>query len=262
MLAEVAANLMRAPILAFDTETTGTDPHPAELVGLSVAWGPTHSQAAYIALKHPDVRGLNWETVRAALQPAFARADIDMAAHNAGYDLAMLNRYGLQIGGRLVDTMVAAFLLDPGSRELGLKDQVLTRLKTEMTPISALIGTGHDQITMDQVPAAQAAPYAAADAAMTLGLAQILLPELEEKGLTSLFRDVEMPLTPVLVTMEATGIKLDVPYLRRYVEGDAGAPGGDRRGNPADRRVCVQRQLHAAAFGRAVRHSWVCPPKD
>ena len=204
---------MRAPILAFDTETTGTDPHSAELVGLAVAWGPTHSQAAYIALKHPDVEGLNWETVRAALQPAFARADIDMAAHNAGYDLAMLNRYGLQIGGRLVDTMVAAFLLDPGSRELGLKDQVFTRLKTEMTPISALIGTGRDQITMDQVPAAQAAPYAAADAAMTLGLAQILLPELEEKGLTSLFRDVEMPLTPVLVTMEATGIKLDVPYL-------------------------------------------------
>ena len=58
-LAEVAANLMRAPMLAFDTETTGTDPHSAELVGMSVAWGPTRSQAAYIALKHPDVQGLN-----------------------------------------------------------------------------------------------------------------------------------------------------------------------------------------------------------
>ncbi len=212
-LTEVVANLMHAPMLAFDTETTSTDPHSAELVGLAVAWGPTRAQAAYIALKHPDVEGLNWETVRATLQPAFARADIDMAAHNAGYDLAMLNRYGLHIGGRLVDTMVAAFLLEPGSRELGLKDQVFTRLKTEMTPITALIGTGRDQITMDQVPAAQAGPYAAADAAMTLGLAQVLLPELEEKGLTLLFRDVEMPLTPVLVTMEATGIKLDVPYL-------------------------------------------------
>jgi DNA polymerase-1 len=213
-LRQTAADLQGAPMLAFDTETTGTDPHSAEMVGLAVAWGPAASQAAYIALKHPDVAGLSWETVRSALQPAFSRAGVDMAAHNASYDLAMLDRYGLRIGGRLVDTMVAAFLLDPGSRELGLKDQAFTRLKAEMTPITELIGVGAGQITMDQVPAAQATQYAGADAAMTLGLAQVLLPELDEKGLTPLFRDIEMPLVPVLVTMEAAGIKLDVPYLR------------------------------------------------
>jgi DNA polymerase-1 len=213
-LRETAADLQNAPMLAFDTETTGTDPHSAEMVGLAVAWGPAAAQAAYIALKHPDVTGLSWETVRSALQPAFARSGVDMVAHNASYDLAMLDRYGLRIGGRLVDTMVSAFLLDPGSRELGLKDQVFTRLKTEMTPITELIGTGRDQITMDQVPAAQVTQYAGADAAMTLGLAQILLPELDEKGLSPLFRDIEMPLVPVLVAMEAAGIRLDVPYLR------------------------------------------------
>jgi DNA polymerase-1 len=84
-----------------------------------------------------------------------------------------------------------------------------------MTPISALIGTGKNQITMDKVPAETAGAYAAADAAMTLRLAELLLPELAQKGLTSLFRDVEMPLVPVLVAMEAAGVKVDVPLLRQ-----------------------------------------------
>jgi DNA polymerase-1 len=83
-----------------------------------------------------------------------------------------------------------------------------------MTPISDLIGSGKSQITMDKVPAVQAGVYAAADAAMTLRLAGVLLPELAQKGLMSLFRDVEMPLVPVLVAMEAAGVKLDVPFLR------------------------------------------------
>lgn len=212
-LARVAAALEAASMLAFDTETTGTDPHAAELVGLALAWGPQTAQAAYIPIKHFDTAGLSWQTVRAALQPALARPDVDMAAHNASYDLAMLGRYGLATKGRLVDTMVAAFLLDPGSRTLGLKDQAFSRLKVEMTPISDLIGSGRDQLTMDQVPAARAGRYAGADAAMTWGLAQTLLPELEAKGLTPLFRDIEMPLTPVLVEMEAAGIGLDVPLL-------------------------------------------------
>jgi DNA polymerase-1 len=114
-----------------------------------------------------------------------------------------------------VDTMVAEWLIDPGSRGLGLKDLAWTRLKTEMTPISALIGAGKNQITMDKVPAETAGAYAAADAAMTLRLAEILLPELAQKGLASLFHDVEMPLVPVLVAMEAAGVKVDVPLLRQ-----------------------------------------------
>jgi len=214
-LAQVAEKLAAAPQIAFDTETTGTDPQLAELVGLAVAWQGQPPAAAYIPLRHPDVTGLPWEAVREALRPAFANPKSTKVAHNATYDLGLLNRYGLDVAGELVDTMVAAWLIDPGNRALGLKDLVWTRLKVEMTPISELIGTGKEQITMDRVPAAQAAPYAAADAAMTLNLAAALLPELEEKGLSKLFREIEMPLVPVLVAMEAAGIKLDVPYLRQ-----------------------------------------------
>ncbi|MEJ5200144.1 MAG: DNA polymerase I, partial [Anaerolineae bacterium] len=214
-LAGVAGQLAAAPMVAFDTETTGLDPQQAELVGLAVAWGRQANQAAYIPLRHADTAGLPWESVRQALQPAFAVAGQVKVAHNAGYDLSILNRYGLRIQGELVDTMIAAWLLDPSNRGLGLKDLAWTRLHTEMTPIADLIGSGKSQITMDRVPAATAAAYAGADAVMTLRLADVLLPEVAEKGLLPLFRDIEMPLVPVLVDMEATGIKLDVQVLKQ-----------------------------------------------
>ena len=221
-LVELVEKLAAASMIAFDTETTGTDPQAAELVGLAVGWAQTVEvsetskvSSAYIPVQHFDVTNLPWETVRAALQPIFADPKTAKVAHNASYDLGMLARYGLNVAGELVDTMVAEWLIDPGSRGLGLKDLAWTRLKTEMTPISALIGAGKNQITMDKVPAETAGAYAGADAAMTLRLAEILLPELEQKGLTSLFRDVEMPLVPVLVAMEAAGVKVDVPLLRQ-----------------------------------------------
>jgi DNA polymerase I len=213
-LAEVVAHLQRVPFFAFDTETTGLDPLDCELVGVSVAWGRSPEEAAYIPLKHPDAPLLSWAEVRTALQPAFDDPNITRAAHNAGYDLAVLGCAGLHVVGPIVDTMVAQWLEDPGIRSLGLKDLAFTRLNVEMTPIVELIGSGKKQITMDRVPVAQAAPYAAADALMTLRLADLLLPELEQRGLTPLFHDIEMPLTPVLVAMEAAGVQLDVPYLK------------------------------------------------
>ncbi len=222
-LADVARQLAGSPMIAFDTETTGTDPQAAELVGLALAWLPqtfevfetSKVSSAYIPLRHPDVAQLPWETVCAALQPVFADPQITKVAHNASYDVGMLARYGLIVTGDLVDTMVAEWLIDPASHGLGLKDMTWRRLHVEMTPISALIGSGKTQITMDKTPAAQAAAYAGADATMTLRLAAQLLPELEQKGLTSLFRDVEMPLVPVLVAMEAAGVRVDVPFLRQ-----------------------------------------------
>jgi DNA polymerase-1 len=214
-LARVAAHLSSAAMIGFDTESTSTDPQLAELVGVSVAWGEGPDEAAYIPLRHPDVAGPPWEEVRAVLNPVFTDPRIAKAAHNASYDLGLLRRYGLAVEGELVDTMVAAWLIDPGSRGLGLKDLAWTRLKTEMTQISELIGSGKNQVTMDKVPAAQAAAYASADASVTLRLAGVLLPDLQERGLAHLFREIEMPLVPVLVAMEAAGIKLDVACLQR-----------------------------------------------
>ena len=147
--------------------------------------------------------------------PSFGSPSIEKIAHNASYDIGILDRYGLPVKAPLIDTMIAAWLIDPGVRGLGLKDLVWTRLKTEMTRITELIGVGKAQITMDQVPAATAAAYAGADVAMTLRLAEVLLPEVDEKGLDNLLRNVEMPLVPVLVDIERTGVMIDSEFLRQ-----------------------------------------------
>ncbi len=214
-LRDVAAKLAAAPMVAFDTESTGIDPHSADLVGLSVAWDRAPDAAAYIPVRHPEAGQLSWQTIRELLQPVFADERITKVAHNASYDIAMLSRHGLVMAGKLIDTMIAEWLVDPSNRGLGLKDLAWTRLHVEMTPITELIGKGKNQLTMDQVPLAQAAPYAAADAAMTLRLADLVLPELAERNLTDLFERVEMPLVPVLAAMESAGIKVDVPYLQK-----------------------------------------------
>ena len=127
-LAEVAEQLAAAPMIAFDTETTGTDPQAAELVGLALAWEPATepgfsrrrlSRQAYIPLRHPDIAICPGRRCAPRLQPVFADPKIAKVAHNASYDLGMLARYGLTVAGDLVDTMVAEWLIDPGSHGLG-----------------------------------------------------------------------------------------------------------------------------------------------
>ncbi len=210
--------LSQASMVAFDVETTDTDAMRARLVGLAVAWD--QGQAAYIPVGHrPEQAGpdgqLPWEQVREALIPLLAEGRLRLVAHNANYDITVLRRHGLFVEGVDWDTMVAEWLLDPSSRNLGLKNLAFMRLGIAMTEITDLIGKGKKQITMDAVPVAQVAPYAATDVDVTLRLMHLQRPELEEKGLDRLFREVEMPLVPVLVDMEMTGVALDVDLLRQ-----------------------------------------------
>jgi len=112
------------------------------------------------------------------------------------------------------DTMIAEWLINPASHNLGLKNLAWARLGVEMKPITDLIGKGKAQITMAGVPIAQATPYACADVDMTYRLVKVLEPELHEKKLWLLFTEVEMPLVPVLSAMEMRGVALDVEFLR------------------------------------------------
>ncbi|MGQ9716032.1 MAG: DNA polymerase I, partial [Anaerolineae bacterium] len=139
-------------------------------------------------------------------------------AHHAKYDMEVLARHGLPVQGLAFDTMLAEWLCNPSSQNLGLKNLAWVRLGEEMTTITQLLGKGKEQTTMDRVPVAEAAPYACADADMTFRLVPILERELEEKALTALYRDVELPLVDVLMAMECNGILLDVPYLRQMSE--------------------------------------------
>ena len=205
--------LTGAGAIAFDTETTGTDPMRVKLVGLALAIAP--GEGYYVPLGHEtDERQLSWETVRGRLEPFLKNPDLPKYAHNAGYDILVLAQHGLQVQGLAFDTMLAEWVLDPASRNLGLKNLALARLGLEMTPIKELIGSGKSQRTMAQVPVSRAAPYAAADAYATYALVKSLEAELRERELWPLFNEVEMPLVPVLVDMERAGIELDVDYLQ------------------------------------------------
>ncbi|MGH2592734.1 MAG: DNA polymerase I, partial [Anaerolineae bacterium] len=118
------------------------------------------------------------------------------------------------VQGVTYDTMLAEFLIDPSAR-LGLKSLAKSRLGIEMTEIADLIGTGKKQITMDQVPIEDAAPYAAADVDMTLRLMKAQEPELKRLGLRPLLGEVEMPLLPVLLDMELAGVLIDARLLKK-----------------------------------------------
>jgi DNA polymerase-1 len=213
-LSGLVARLNNPSVLTIDTETTAVDPMQARIVGISLT--DSAERGTYIPiLAPPGDPQLPLETVLDLLTPLLTASGIPKQGHNIKYDLNVLERSGLQVEPVAFDTMIAQWLVDPASKSLGLKDLAWTRLHERMTPITDLIGTGSNQLTMRQVPVMQAAPYACADVDMTHRLAAVLEPELRDKQLWSLFTDVEMPLVPVLAAMEQAGVGFDVSQLER-----------------------------------------------
>jgi DNA polymerase-1 len=224
-LEQLVARIKEAGRFAFDTETTAIDTIRAELVGVSIS--PEPGESYYIPVGHRQpVEGspasvteksadqLDWAEVREALEAVFYDPKIFKAAHHAKYDLEILHRAGINLFKVNVDfdVMVAAQLV--GMLKAGLKDLAFNRLGEEMTHIEELIGTGKKQITIDLAPVENVVAYAGADADMTLRLVDDLAPQLDRDGLSDLFMKVEMPLVPVLATMELCGITVDVPSLQ------------------------------------------------
>ncbi len=216
-LAALVRRLVGSETVCFDTEATSTDEMSAELVGIALS--PAAGEGYYIPAGHllPEDAGrqLPLAMVLTELGPVMTDSGITKVAHNAKYDLTLLRRYGLEVSPVAFDTMIAAWLLDPASRGLGLKNQAWARLGIEMVQIDELIGRGAQQITMAQVPIDQAAAYAAADVDVPLRLLTVMEAELREKELWPLFIDVEMPLVPVISQMEQAGVALDAGYLNQ-----------------------------------------------
>ncbi|NIA22339.1 MAG: DNA polymerase I, partial [Anaerolineaceae bacterium] len=219
-LKKLAAKLNRAKVLAFDTELTGLDPLRDRLVGLS--FSTAAGQGTYVPVLAPEGQEhLSLATVTEAIGPVMANARSLKVAHNAKFDLAVLATAGITVRGPLFDTMIASYLLDPGSRRHGLDPLAEEHLAYLTVPISELIGEkkrGAEQKTMDQVPLEQITNYAAEDAEVTLGLYEVFAARLNDQGrgqgnLSKLFWDVEMPLVRVLEKMERQGVALDLDLL-------------------------------------------------
>ncbi len=216
-LRQLVTRLESSPALTLDTETTHTDPMQAVLVGIALTDAPQRGYYIPVAAPSGDPQ-LPLEAVLDALAPLLSGPGQPKYGHNLKYDLMVLQRAGAETKGLAFDTMIAEWLVNPASKNLGLKNLAWARLKQQMTPITDLIGKGKNQLTMRQVPVAQVAPYACADVDMTHRLVTILAAELKEKHLWPLFTEVEMPLVPVLVAMEMAGVRLDAAVLDRMSE--------------------------------------------
>ena len=212
-LAALVKELNAAKLIAFDTETTSTEEMQANLVGISLA--VKEGQGYYIPVGHLTGTNLPLEDVLEALRAPMMNPKIGKAAHHAKYDFIMLAKQGLRVSPLTFDTMLAEFIVDPSSRNLGLKNLAFARLGDEMTHIEDLIGKGKKQISMAEVAIESAAAYAASDAESTLRLVPVMQADLKRiPGGEKLLEEIDMPLTPVLADMEMEGVMLDLPFLK------------------------------------------------
>jgi DNA polymerase I len=209
-LAELARLLESSKLFAFDTETTSLDARSAELVGISVA--VEAGRAYYVPVGHQIGDQPPKERVMEVFKRVLA-SDALKVAHNWKFDLVVCESLGLALEGPYLDTLLAAYLLQPGSRSFSLAELAFQEFSEEMQPISELIGTGRSQITFAEVPIPAAAAYSAHDADITLRLYHAFVPRLKEEGLDRVLEEIELPLVPILAAMERRGIRIDSKYL-------------------------------------------------
>ena len=195
--------------LSLDTETTSTDAISAELVGLSFA--VEENQAFYVPV--PAGRDAAQKIVD-IFKPLYEDPDILKIGQNIKYDYEVLRRYGVELRGRMFDTMLAHYLIQPELHH-NMDYMAETLLGYQTIHIEELIGTkGKNQKSMRDLQPSQIYEYAAEDADITLKLKNILEPKLKEAGVEQLFWEIEMPLVPILAEMEMTGVRIDTESLK------------------------------------------------
>jgi DNA polymerase-1 len=214
-LEELVNRIAAARELVIDTETDRREVMLANLVGLALLPLPGE-EAYYLPVGHrPPAAGsdrqLPLALVVERLRPLLEDPSRPKIAHHGKYDLIVLAEHGIALQGLQFDTMIAAYLLN--ERSLSLKDLAFSLLGLEMTAIEDLIGKGAQQITMAFVDVERAAAYAAADVIATARCRDVLAPRIEAEGLTTVFYTIELPLVPVLATMERCGIAIDTQLL-------------------------------------------------
>jgi len=201
-------NLEKQISVCFDTETTGLDALNAELVGIAFSY--EKGKGFYVPFPEDQ------EEANSLLQkfiPFFENENIEKIGQNLKYDLKILSNYGVSVKGKLFDTMIAHYLINPDMRH-NMDILSETYLKYAPKPIDALIGKkGKNQKSMRDVTLEEVKEYAVEDADITLQLKEIFSPILEKAETKKLFDEIEIPLVEVLAAMEKEGINLDVPFL-------------------------------------------------
>lgn len=202
-------NLMNQTSVSFDTETTGIDALNAELVGMSFSF--EKGKGFYIPVTENEQEA---QDLLEKFKPFFKSESIEKIGQNVKYDLKVLSKYGIQIKGKLFDTMIAHYLINPDMRH-NMDVLSETYLKYSPKSIETLIGKkGKGQLSMRNVNMEEIKEYAAEDADITLQLKEVFSPILDKAETKKLFEEIEIPLIPVLAAMEMEGINLDIAYLK------------------------------------------------
>ena len=202
--------LTSAGRFAFDTETSGLNAMEADLVGMS--FSANKGTGFYVA-----INAETWPALRDVFKPLLEDPGLTIVGQNLKYDGKIMARHGINLtNAKLEDTMVAHYLLEPDQPH-GMDALAQAFLDYQCIPITDLIGKkGKGQKSMADIPPSDVVNYACEDADITLQLADVLLPRLEQEGLMDLYRNVEMPLLSVLLAMELQGVAIDTAHLHAF----------------------------------------------
>ena len=208
-MVEICEKILTKKFFVLDTETTSTSPIEAELVGMS--FSVEEKQAFYVPVPENQEEA---QKIVNIFKPVFENESIMKIGQNLKYDLMVLRKYGVTLKGEMFDTMIAHYLIQPELRHnMDYMAEIYLNYKT--IHIDELIGPkGKNQKSMRSLPPSQVYEYACEDADITLRLKNKLEPELEKYGATKLFREIEMPLMPVLAEIEMTGVRIDTASLK------------------------------------------------
>lgn len=209
--ASLRAELAVQNEFCFDTETTGLNPHTAEIVCMSFSFRKNEAFCVTIPAEQSEA-----QKVLDEFRDIFSNENITKIGQNIKYDILILSNYDIEVKGKLYDTMLAHYIIQPETKH-NLDYLCEVYLNYEKIPTEQLIGVKRkNQITMRSVSSEKLCEYACEDADLTFQLKQILNTELEKTGLNKLFETLEMPLVPVLAHMEKAGVKLNANVLREY----------------------------------------------
>ena len=214
---ELCGTLRRHAPFSLDLETTSLEPHQARIVGIALSWHP--HQGVYVATAGPaGEKVCPVEEAIGVLKPILEDPDVGKIGQNLKYDMQVLKNYDVELRGIVCDAMIASYLLNPSEKGHGLDALALRHLNYMSIKITELIGEGRHQLTMDRVPVDRVAQYSCEDADVAYQLSRMLMEELAGQELLPLFRDLELPLIPVLASMEWHGVKIDESQLKDVSE--------------------------------------------
>lgn len=227
------SKLKNEKAFAVDTETSGFDPLTSSLLGISFSW--QKGEAYYLNVKRqtgnvknkeeklslfnykntPEKKNIGIHPWLEKLKPILEDRKIKKSGHNIKFDLRVLKTNGINLAGIEFDTMLASYLLNPGSRQHNLDSVTFSELGFEKISKDDLLGKGKDKLSFSELPAEKLSLYSCEDADFTFRLVKKLKPELRKQKMEKLFNNVEMPLVPILAEMENNGILIDKMFLNK-----------------------------------------------